>query len=143
MRDAIGTEILGGGTGCIGTPAQIRASLQGFADAGVDQTVFIQQSGRTLHRHICESLELFAAEVMPDFKRQEAEREATKREALAPFVAAAFARKQTMQPLADEQIPTHSAYALSAPPVDISTLPEGNRRRALAMRKMREIAERS
>ena len=143
VRDALGTEILGGGTGCIGTPAQIRAALQGFADAGVDQTVFIQQSGRALHQHICESLELFAAEVMPEFKQHETAREAKKREALAPFAAAAFERKQAMKPLADDEIPAHSAYALSAPPVDLSTLPEANRQRALVMRKMREIAERS
>ncbi len=42
--------------------------------AGVDQTVFIQQGGKNRHEHICESLELFAAAVMPEFKEREAER---------------------------------------------------------------------
>lgn len=143
VRDALGSEVLGGGAGCIGTPAQIRTALQSFAEAGVDQTVFIQQSGRTLHSHICESLELFAAEVMPEFKQHEAEREVAKRAELAPYVAAAFERKRSMQPLADADIPAHLAYGLTAPPVDLATLPEANRRRALVMRKMREIAERS
>jgi hypothetical protein len=48
-----------------------------------------------------------------------------------------------MKPLADHEIPAHAAYPLTAPPVDISTLPEANRQRALVMRRMREIAERS
>ena len=143
VRDALGTEVLGGGTGCIGTPEQISAALRKFDEAGVDQTVFIQQSGRALHQHICESLELFAAEVMPEFKAREAAREEKKRAELAPYVAAAFGRKQAMKPLAEGQIPACPAYGLTAPPVDLSTLPEANRQRALVMRKMREIAERS
>jgi hypothetical protein len=35
------------------------------------------------------------------------------------------------------------SYPLTAPPVDLATLPEANRQRALVMRRMREIAERS
>src|SRR6185436_3345429 len=35
-RDERGTEVLGGGTGCIGSPADLRAALRTFADAGVD-----------------------------------------------------------------------------------------------------------
>ena len=83
-----------------------------------------------------------AAGDQPEF-RVEAEREAAKREELAPFVAAAFERKKRMQPLADADIAAYPAYGLTAPPVDLYTLPEANRRRALLMRKMREIAERS
>ena len=42
-------------------------------------------------------------------------------------------------------VPTRAAasYGLTAPPVDLSRLPEVNRQRALVMRKMREIAEKS
>jgi hypothetical protein len=112
-----------------------------FADAGVDQTVFIQQGGRNRHEHICESLQCFAADVMPEFKRAEEEREARKRVALAPYIEAAFKRKAAMPPA--DGIPSFPAYGLTAPPVDLSTLPEANRRRALVMRRMREIAERS
>ena len=137
------SEVLGGGTGCIGSPADLRAALCTFAGAGVDQTVFIQQGGRNRHEHICESLECFAAEAMPEFKAQEAAREARKREELAPYVEAAFKRKRSMAPLARSDIPSYPAYGLTAPPVDLATLPEANRRRALTMRRMREIAERS
>ena len=36
---------------------------------------FIQQAGMNKHEHICEALELFAADVMPEFKSRAAERE--------------------------------------------------------------------
>ena len=143
VRDQLGTEALGAGTGCIGSPDQLRAALQKFQDAGVDQTVFIQQGGNNKHTHICESLRCFASEVMPQFKRGEAEREARKMEELAPYIEAAFKRKQFMPPLARDEIPSFPAYGLTAPPVDLATLPEANRQRALAMRKMREVAEKS
>ena len=78
-----------------------RVALRPSRTAGVDQTVFIQQGGKNRHEHICESLELFAAAVMPEFKEREAERAARKAEALAPYVEAAFARKRALAPLAD------------------------------------------
>jgi hypothetical protein len=143
VRDALGMELMGGGTGCIGTPEQLRESLRAFQAAGVDQTVFIQQGGNNRHEHICESLELFTREVMPEFKEKEAEREARKAEELAPYVEAAFRRKQAMPALADAAIPTYQAYGLSIAQVDVDKLPEANRRRLEAFRKMREIAERA
>jgi hypothetical protein len=91
--------------GGIGTAAQLRAHLAKFDAAGVDQVAFIQQAGLNKHEHICEALELFAAEVMPEFKAREAERVKKKNEALAPYVVAAFKRKEWMQPLKDEEIP--------------------------------------
>jgi alkanesulfonate monooxygenase SsuD/methylene tetrahydromethanopterin reductase-like flavin-dependent oxidoreductase (luciferase family) len=142
VRDKIGTEVLGGGTGGIGTPDDLRAHLRGFEAAGVDQTVFIQQGGKNRHEHICEALELFAAEVMPEFQAREAAREAEKRAALAPHVEAAMQRKRAAAPLADREIPPLPAYGLTvAEQPDLSKMPEANRRRALAFRRMREIIE--
>ena len=89
----------------IGTPDDIRQHIAAFQAAGVDQVIFLQQAGRNQHAHICESLELFAAEVMPSFKAEVAEREAKKARELAPFLAAAMARKKWMKPLADHEIP--------------------------------------
>ena len=143
VRDQLGLEMLGGGTGCIGTPAQLTASLRQFETNGVDQTIFIQQGGNNRHEHICESLELFAREVMPEFKERDAARQARKMEELGPYIEAAFARKQAMPPLAERDIPTYEAYGLTVAEVDLSKMPEANRLRYLAFRKMREIAERS
>jgi hypothetical protein len=89
----------------IGTPDDIREHIEGFRDAGVDQVIFLQQAGRNRHDHICESLELFAAEVMPAFKAEAAEREARKAAELAPYLEAAMARKRWLAPLADHEIP--------------------------------------
>jgi len=90
----------------IGTPEQLRSHLAAFEATGVDQVIFIQQGGRNRHEHICESLELFASEVMPEFAERAQHHERTKAERLAPAVEAAMARKRWMRPLADDEIPT-------------------------------------
>lgn len=93
------------GAGGIGTPDQLREHLRGFAETGVDQVSFIQQGGNNRHEHICEALELFASEVMPEFKEHEAERQKKKAEELAPYVEKAMARKKAMKELSDDEIP--------------------------------------
>jgi hypothetical protein len=99
-----------GGNRGIGTPDQLRDHLQGFADAGVDQVIFIQQGGQNRHQHICESLELFAEKVMPVFKNGEEERERKKQAELAPYIAKALERKKVLPALSDDEIPEISAY---------------------------------
>ena len=98
-----------GGDRGIGTPDQLREHLRKFEDVGVDQVIFIQQGGKNQHEHICESLELFADKVLPDFKAGEPEREARKLEALAPHLERAMERKQWMKELGDGEIPTLQA----------------------------------
>jgi alkanesulfonate monooxygenase SsuD/methylene tetrahydromethanopterin reductase-like flavin-dependent oxidoreductase (luciferase family) len=89
---------LAGLRGAVGTPAQVRALVRGYADAGVDQLIFVSQAGRNRHEDICESLSLFADEVMPEFHAEEVEREAAKAERLAPFVEAALRRRPPPTP---------------------------------------------
>jgi len=108
----------------IGTPDQLRAHLRAFEETGVDQVIFIQQGGRNRHEHICESLDLFAAEVMPEFRERAEAREARKREELAPFVEAALARKQWMRPLADDEIPEIEALGRQV----VAQMPEADRK---------------
>lgn len=93
----------------IGTPDDLRRNLRAFEDAGVDQAVFIQQGGRNAHAHICEALNLFARDVMPEFKARTAAREARKQAELAPYIAKAMARKKTMPAMADADIPVYIA----------------------------------
>ena len=83
-------------------------------DSGVDQVILMQQAGNNRHEHICEALELFAREVMPEFVSGRAERERRKAEALAPFIEAAMARKRVMPALADSEIPVVRASAARA-----------------------------
>ena len=89
----------------IGTPAEFRKHVHSYEDAGVDQIILLQQAGRNAHADICASLELFARDVLPEFKAKAAEREARKAEELAPYIAKAMARKKVMAPLADADIP--------------------------------------
>jgi hypothetical protein len=142
VRDEIGLEALGGGAGGIGTPHQLREHLRKFADAGVDQAVFIQQGGNNLHENICEDLSLFAKEVMPEFKEAEEARVRRKDEELAPYVEAAMARKERAAQMKDEEIPAYEAYGYNIAEVDVSKLPEEAQQRIAQMRKMREIVAR-
>jgi alkanesulfonate monooxygenase SsuD/methylene tetrahydromethanopterin reductase-like flavin-dependent oxidoreductase (luciferase family) len=54
--------------GLIGSPDTIRKKLRRFQSSNIDQVVLLNQAGRNTHEHICESLELFAQEVMPEFQ---------------------------------------------------------------------------
>ena len=80
--------------GAIGTPDQIADLIERYEAAGVDQLIFISQAGDNRHEHVCESLELFAAEVMPRFAGRAEAREAEKAERLAPAIRAALERRE-------------------------------------------------
>ncbi|HWO94680.1 MAG TPA: LLM class flavin-dependent oxidoreductase [Dehalococcoidia bacterium] len=142
VRDAMGMDMMGGGTGGIGTPEQQRQHLRALADAGVDQAVFIQQGGNNQHEHICEALELFAAKVMPEFKDEESARLRRKEQELAPYVEAALKRKEYMREFSDDEIPVYPAYGFNVAEIDLASLPEAQRRRLEQMRRMREVIER-
>jgi alkanesulfonate monooxygenase SsuD/methylene tetrahydromethanopterin reductase-like flavin-dependent oxidoreductase (luciferase family) len=108
LGDAGGTEGLSGAfqqSRGIGTPGEFRSHVRSFESAGVDQIILLQQAGRNQHEHICQSLELLAREVLPEFASRAAEREKRKAEELAPFIGKALVRKQRMSPLADADIP--------------------------------------
>jgi alkanesulfonate monooxygenase SsuD/methylene tetrahydromethanopterin reductase-like flavin-dependent oxidoreductase (luciferase family) len=117
------------GSGGMGTPDEMRAHLRKFAASGVDQVAFIQQGGRNKHEHICEALELFGREIMPEFKANEAERQKKKAEELAPFIEKAFARKQKMKEMTYDEIPSVLALGrqISQQPVDPKTEEAGRR----------------
>lgn len=117
VTDAVAAEAVAQGDGyasAIGTPADAARHLRAMSAAGVDQVIFIQQAGRNTHADICSSLQLFAAEVMPEFHAGEAERLAAKELALGPYVAAALGRKHWMAPLADDEIPVVRASVAKA-----------------------------
>ena len=101
-------------TGTIGTPEDMRRHLRGLEAVGVDQVIFLQQAGRNRHEHICEALELFSAEVAPEFRAREAARQAAKRERLRPYVEAALQRKKRRAPLSREEVPVVKASVAAA-----------------------------
>ena len=93
----------------IGTPDDMTRHLKSFQECGVDQVIMLQQAGKNTHSNICDSLELFAETVMPEFAKDVEEREAAKSAELAPYIEAALARKNYMQALKPEEVPVVKA----------------------------------
>ena len=54
-------------SGLIGSPETLRRKLRKFETSHIDQVILLNQAGRNTHQDICDSLELFAREVMPEF----------------------------------------------------------------------------
>ena len=69
--------------GLIGSPETIRKKLRRFETSHVDQIILLNQAGKNSHPHICESLEMFASEVMPEFTAKEPEHQEWKRKVLS------------------------------------------------------------
>src|SRR4051794_11216693 len=84
---------LGSLRGAIGTPQQIRDLCRRYEAAGVDQVIFVLQAGRNRHDHICESLELFGAEVLPEFAADADAADAAREARLGGAIEAALVRR--------------------------------------------------
>ncbi len=113
-REVLGAKIAAGQIeglrGAIGTPDQIRQFLRRYEAAGIDQVIFVMQSGRNRHADIMSSLELFAAEVMPEFADRAEAFDEAKASRLAPVLDAAMARR------VDDRPPMPDGYTLTALP---------------------------
>jgi hypothetical protein len=96
-EERLGAKVAAGDSqglrGAVGTPKQLRDFIRRYEQAGVDQMIFVMQAGRNRHEHIMESLELFAREVMPEFKERAEQRVAQKKQRLAPVIEAAMKRR--------------------------------------------------
>lgn len=96
----------------IGSPDQVCRNLEVLEAAGVDQVVFVQQAGNNQHEHICDSLELFAEQVMPAFKERHEGHQQRKADSLAASMEQAMAR---IPPLLDiDLVPRLDAYPVLA-----------------------------
>jgi alkanesulfonate monooxygenase SsuD/methylene tetrahydromethanopterin reductase-like flavin-dependent oxidoreductase (luciferase family) len=82
------------GMGGIGTPDELIKNFRMLEEAGVDQLILLQQCGNYRHEHICESLELFGKEVLPQFKERDDTQVAAKSKDLQPYIDAALKRVQ-------------------------------------------------
>src|SRR4029078_11740486 len=84
---------LGSLRGAIGTPDQVRDLCRRYEAAGVDQVIFVLQAGRNRHEHICESLELFGAAVLPEFAAGAGPTDAARDRELEGAIDAALGRR--------------------------------------------------
>jgi len=69
--------------GLIGSPESLRKKLRKFEQSNIDQVILLNQAGRNSHEDICDSLELFAEEVMGEFHANIPAHEAWKKDVLA------------------------------------------------------------
>jgi alkanesulfonate monooxygenase SsuD/methylene tetrahydromethanopterin reductase-like flavin-dependent oxidoreductase (luciferase family) len=101
-QERLGAKVASGDStglrGATGTPEQLREYIRRFEDAGVDQLIFVMQAGKNKHEHIMESLQLFADEVMPEFKEREPAYRERKAQKVGPMMEAAMARKVDTAP---------------------------------------------
>jgi hypothetical protein len=84
---------LGSLRGAIGTPDQLRKLIRRYEAVGVDQMIFVLQAGGNRHEHICEAIELFATEVMPEFHERAEAHEREREQQTAGAIDAALARR--------------------------------------------------
>ena len=102
--ETLGAKIASGDTsglrGAIGTPDQVRDFARRYEQAGVDQLIFVLQSGHNRHEHIMESLETFGTEILPEFLERDEAQVAAREARFAPLIDAAFERRAALEPSA-------------------------------------------
>lgn len=97
-------------TGAVGSVEEVRTHMRMLEDAGVDQVLLLHQGGKLPHDQNCESLELFAREIMPEFQERDRSREQRKMERLGPALEKAMARKEWPRAMRDDEIPVIRPY---------------------------------
>jgi alkanesulfonate monooxygenase SsuD/methylene tetrahydromethanopterin reductase-like flavin-dependent oxidoreductase (luciferase family) len=127
-QERLGAKLAAGDTkglrGATGTPEQIREFCLRFEESGVDQLIFVMQAGKNQHEHICEAIELFAKEVLPEFKERDEAHVAKKAKRLEPVIEQAMARK------VDNTPPMPKDYIMKAIPkamIDAAQNEEGQK----------------
>jgi hypothetical protein len=114
IRDSIPPMGAENPTSAIGSVEEVRAHVRALEDAGVDQMLLMHQGVKIEHEWNCESVELFAREIMPEFQDRDAALERRKAERMAPAIDAAMARKVWPRELADDEIPVVTPYGYAS-----------------------------
>ncbi len=127
-QDRLGAKVAAGAStflrGATGTPDQLREYCRRFEEAGVDELIFVLQAGNNQHEHICEAIELFGKEVLPEFKDRHDKQHAAKMARLEPIIEQAMARKVDDAP---KQPEGYSMKAIPKAMVDAAKNEEGQK----------------
>jgi alkanesulfonate monooxygenase SsuD/methylene tetrahydromethanopterin reductase-like flavin-dependent oxidoreductase (luciferase family)/putative sterol carrier protein len=134
-------EGIGSLRGAVGSPPQITDLLARYEKAGVDAVIFVGQAGHNRHEHICESIQLFAREVMPRFAENEEAREKAKRERLAEACEKALKRRSPPRTLPPGYVITSTGEP-SKPPVPQGEFAKTNGHNSLFARIVRSRDDR-
>jgi alkanesulfonate monooxygenase SsuD/methylene tetrahydromethanopterin reductase-like flavin-dependent oxidoreductase (luciferase family) len=95
---------LGSLRGAIGTPGQVRELMRRYEAAGVDQVIFCAQAGNNRHEHICESIELLARDVLPEFWERDDANRAKRMEQVGEALDKALARREPRRPVPEDYV---------------------------------------
>lgn len=68
FRSRSNDELIEDGMAIGGNPDSICRQLEKWADAGLDQMIFVLQAGNTTHAQVLESIELIGKHVIPNFR---------------------------------------------------------------------------
>jgi alkanesulfonate monooxygenase SsuD/methylene tetrahydromethanopterin reductase-like flavin-dependent oxidoreductase (luciferase family) len=127
QRETLGAKIAAGDTeglrGAVGTPDQLREYIRRFEQAGVDQLIFVMQAGNNRHEDICESIELFGREILPEFAERQPAIDKANEARWAPHIEAAMARRAE-QPAPPSMPDDYSMTAIPKQMVDHGAGPE-------------------
>jgi alkanesulfonate monooxygenase SsuD/methylene tetrahydromethanopterin reductase-like flavin-dependent oxidoreductase (luciferase family) len=110
IRDQIPALGADNPTGAVGSVDEVREHMRILEAAGVDQVLLLHQGGKLPHEQNCESLELFARQIMPEFRERDAEQQRRKRQRVEPSIEKAMARREWPRPMGDDEIPIVRPY---------------------------------
>ncbi len=96
------------------TPEQVAAHMRHYEEVGIVQVIFAQQSEWNRHNHICESLEVFGRDVLPEFRDLDRIRKEKKQRELVGAFRAALARETRMAPINSVAIPEVTAMGCAS-----------------------------
>lgn len=99
-----------GNTG-IGSSMELRRNFEEFEQAGVDQLILLQQAGNYEHSEICESLQLFARDVLPEFKSRDIVATKKKQERLEQYSAKAMESVSEVRSVSPQPVECYPVYA--------------------------------
>jgi alkanesulfonate monooxygenase SsuD/methylene tetrahydromethanopterin reductase-like flavin-dependent oxidoreductase (luciferase family) len=94
---------------CVGSPERVRRQLLEFEEVGIDQVVCLSQAGKVPHEMLCDSIELFSKEILPEFKDREQRGAKAKAERRARIEEKAMARKSKTEEPARVETVIHAA----------------------------------
>lgn len=83
--------------GAVGDVKQVREYMERYEESGMDLLMLQSQLGRNKHEDICESMELFAKEIMPAFLERDEKHQKEKAARLAPAIDRALERRAKLE----------------------------------------------
>jgi alkanesulfonate monooxygenase SsuD/methylene tetrahydromethanopterin reductase-like flavin-dependent oxidoreductase (luciferase family) len=82
---------------CVGNPERLQRQLREFEAVGIDQVICLSQAGAIPHEILCESIELFGKEVLPEFKERDQKNVAKKAAQVARLNEIAMPRRKQIK----------------------------------------------